>query len=248
MTKWEQLEAPFPFSEIEVKVQTMKQDGTKALAIAYFDARAVRRRLNSVLGRGGWKAEYKHSAEGVICRLSVFIDDWHSMEDGADYTDIAKFKGGVSDAFKRAFAAQCNDSLYSTDLGWQECETYDSGGKKKFSKWTASALKAMEALYNKQVGINGAAAIVEAKKEPSSNGPGVDTVKRIVSEMNLTKTQFADFQKLPALKGRSWSTVLLSAHEEGCDNYDRLLEFVGGLKPVEGQELSDTIKEIFQVA
>jgi hypothetical protein len=152
LTKWEQLEAPFPFSEIEVKVQTLKNDGTKALAIAYFDARAVRRRLNSVLGRGNWKAEYKHSAEGVICRLSVFIDEWHSMEDGADYTDIAKFKGGVSDAFKRAFAALCNDSLYSTDLGWQPCETYDGGnGKKKFSKWTDAAWKAMEELYTKQV-------------------------------------------------------------------------------------------------
>lgn len=153
LTKWEQLEAPFPFSEIEVKVQTMKQDGTKALAIAYFDARAVRRRLHSVLGRGGWSTAYRTDPKGVICTLSVVIDGaTYSMEDGADYTEIAAYKGGVSDSFKRAYAALCNDSLYLTDLGWQACETYtDGNGKKKFSKWTPEAWKAMEELYTKQV-------------------------------------------------------------------------------------------------
>lgn len=67
---------------------------------------------------------------------------------------------------------------------------------------------------------------------PKSTGPGQDTIKRIVGEMNITKDQFAAFQKLPALNGRSWSTVLLEAHEEGCNNYDRLIEFVGSKEKI----------------
>lgn len=67
---------------------------------------------------------------------------------------------------------------------------------------------------------------VEKATEAPKAVAGVDTIKRIVGEMNLTKKQFEEFQNLPALKDKSWSTVLLLAHEEGCDNYDRLIEFV----------------------
>lgn len=293
LTKWEQLEAPFPFSEIEVKVQTMKQDGTKALAIAYFDARAVRRRLNSVLGRGNWKAEYKHSAEGVICRLSVLIDEWHSMEDGADYTDIAKFKGGVSDAFKRAFAALCNDSLYSTDLGWQACETYESGGKKKFSKWTDAAWKAMEELYTKQVcpkpkkntkepvsakprkGVADPSAPFGWKLEPIESGDWQTSTP--------TDQQYSYYKELLARHGievdsaafrsrvvRDYGYDAPIVHKKG--GYSVILEFLndapdasilaaveattkalavkqnGSTLPLEGQRLSETVKEIFGAA
>lgn len=167
-TKWELLEAPFPFSEIEVKVQSLTRDFTKGLAIAYFDARSVRRRLNSVLGRGGWKSEYRTDPKGVICRLTVIIDgEPYTMEDGADYTDIASYKGGVSDSFKRCFAALCNDTLYSTDLGWQPCETYDgANGKKNFKCWTQEAMKNMESLYVKQTGAK------EPKKPPQTEPKG----------------------------------------------------------------------------
>jgi hypothetical protein len=176
MSKWQELEAPFPFSEIEVKVQSLSRNGDKGLAIAYFDARAVRRRLNAVLGRGGWKPEYRPDGKGVICRLTVVIEgEQYSFEDGADYTDIASYKGGVSDSFKRAFAGLCNDSLYSTALGWQPCETYDgNNGKKQFSNWTAEALNTMERLYRKQVGIKADTSPVKAKErkgEPDENAP-----------------------------------------------------------------------------
>lgn len=153
-TLWEQLAAPFAFSEIEVYPQTFTGNMQKALAIAYFDARAVRHRLNTVLGRGKWYTFYRPTEKGVICRLSVSVDgEWHRMEDGADYTGIAAFKGGCSDAFKRSYAALCNDSMYSVNLGWMTINTYDSGGKAKFDDWTPEAYKEMQEKYERQTGL-----------------------------------------------------------------------------------------------
>lgn len=216
-TKWELLEEPFPFSEIEVKVQSLTNAGDKGLAIAYFDARAVRRRLNAVLGRGGWMSEYKTDAKGVVCRLTVVIDGQpYSMEDGADYTDIASYKGGISDAFKRCFAALCNDSLYSTDLSWQPCETYERNGKKNFKCWTKEALDTMKRLYNKQVGVKADQSPVKAKErkgEPDEKSPfGWWMRPYDVSDGSKqpTDAQFTKFKDLAAGHGVSNAMALRS--------------------------------------
>lgn len=150
-TLWEQLAAPFAFSEIEVKCQTVSKQSDTALASPYFDARAVRNRLNAVLGRENWKPEYRDTPKGVICALSLRINgEWVTKEDGADYTDIAPFKGGISDAFKRAYAASCNDSLYLVDLGWFPCEKNGD----RFKCWTKDAMKQMQSKYEIQSGLN----------------------------------------------------------------------------------------------
>jgi len=109
----ERLCAPFADEEIEWRIGRCGEKDGKiwANALAYVSARAVNNRLDDVLGVGGWKEEYSvmsvpGGAAGIICRLWVKIDDeWIWREDGAQQTDMESFKGGISDAKKRAAAS-----------------------------------------------------------------------------------------------------------------------------------------------
>lgn len=113
----EALREPFPSSEIKWMQQTAgvtegkggHEDGVWCLATAYLDARAVQKRLDDVFGIFGWKDEYVWKGDGkdggIVCRLSVkWGDEWVTKEDGAPATHIEAFKGGISDALKRAAA------------------------------------------------------------------------------------------------------------------------------------------------
>jgi hypothetical protein len=67
------LTASFPADAVHWKPLAVK--GTRALAAAYLDARAVMQRLDSVSGVGGWKDAYQLVNGGsVVCTLSVKID------------------------------------------------------------------------------------------------------------------------------------------------------------------------------
>ena len=60
-------------------------------------------RLDSYIGIGNWQDSYLTTDKGVVCTLSLKVDgEWISKTDGGDYTQIEAFKGGMSDAFKRA--------------------------------------------------------------------------------------------------------------------------------------------------
>jgi len=102
----EQLHAPFPPGEIEWRVITSK-GGAKPFAIVapYVDARAITRRLDEVFGIDGWTNNIQIVNDGVICTLTVWMEDkWISRSDGANTTKIEPVKGGISDALKRAAA------------------------------------------------------------------------------------------------------------------------------------------------
>ena len=111
------LSAPFSASEIKWMQQqsgVSEKTGGHAdqpwcLATAYLDARAIQKRLDDVFGIFGWKDEYewKGTAEesGVVCSLSVkWGNEWITKQDGAPSTHVEPFKGGISDALKRAAA------------------------------------------------------------------------------------------------------------------------------------------------
>jgi hypothetical protein len=100
------LTAPFPPDCVHWKPLAIK--GSRALAAAYLDARAIMQRLDSVFGVGGWKDSYQLVAGGsVVCTLSVKVDgEWVQKTDigsPSDQPDVGdKLKSAFSDSLKRA--------------------------------------------------------------------------------------------------------------------------------------------------
>ena len=84
------LAAPFHPNAVEWRVGTVakpKKDGdppSRAMALAYVDARAVRKRLNKVLGIGGWKSRhYDLGGHQIACEISLKLNgEWIGKTDG----------------------------------------------------------------------------------------------------------------------------------------------------------------------
>lgn len=100
------LAAPFPPNEVQWKAQSVK--GSRALAVAYIDARAVMDRLDAVVGPAGWQDAFTLLPDGnVVCRLALHLEgEWVPKEDVGGESDQQdegdKRKASFSDALKRA--------------------------------------------------------------------------------------------------------------------------------------------------
>lgn len=122
--------APFPVEMVGWKAQTTTRDGSRALAVAYVDARAVQDRLDSVVGPENWSDDYRvlgtqsgsFGAEIVVeCRLTVLGVTKSDVGVGEDH------KSAYSDAFKRAAVKfGIGRFLYSLPKRWV---AYDSQKK-----------------------------------------------------------------------------------------------------------------------
>lgn len=132
------LAAEFPREAINWRCQTLTKNGDKGLALAYIDARDVMRRLDEACGPAGWQDRYEVHGTKTICYLSLKIgEEWITKADGAGDTDVEAEKGSISDAFKRvAVKWGIGRYLYDVPAPWVPCETFDAGGKKRWSKWT----------------------------------------------------------------------------------------------------------------
>jgi hypothetical protein len=125
MDKLEQLRQPFKESEIEWRVQASgkaKDGKIWARVLAYVDARALRKRLNDVLGPLNWEPSYSTVGHGTCCTLHIRIGGkCYSKSDGAGETQIEGVKGGFSDAFKRAcYTWGIGEYLYDLDADFAE--------------------------------------------------------------------------------------------------------------------------------
>lgn len=111
MNVWEELAKPFSDDEIEWRTSRcgISNAGQKwAALVPYIDSRAVMRRLDEVVGPANWADHYTRTEGknevGYLCSLSLHVDDdWITKMDGAEMSDFAEIKGGISDALKRAF-------------------------------------------------------------------------------------------------------------------------------------------------
>jgi hypothetical protein len=116
------LHAPFPAEMVGWKAQATTRDGSKAMAVAYIDARAVADRLDETVGPEHWCDHYvmlgeQRTANGpeivVACRLTVLGVTKEDVGSGEDY------KSAYSDAFKRAGVRHgIGRYLYSLDKQW----------------------------------------------------------------------------------------------------------------------------------
>src|SRR5438270_10522969 len=97
-----------PFDMTEVKFKPAVVSGSRAMAIAYVDARAIQDRLDDVLGVAGWQDEYECLPDGgVVCRLRLHLgDQWITKMDVGSPSEQPdegdRRKAAFSDALKRA--------------------------------------------------------------------------------------------------------------------------------------------------
>jgi hypothetical protein len=153
------LTAPFPAEAVHFKPLAVK--GTRALAAAYLDARAVMQRLDCVFGVGGWKDAYTITEAGsVVCTLAVKVEgEWVEKTDVGSPSeqpdDGDKLKAAFSDALKRAaIKLGIGRYLYRLPRQWVD---YDPQAKQFKAKPTlpAWALPAKQAASQKDTQGNG---------------------------------------------------------------------------------------------
>jgi hypothetical protein len=114
--------APFPAEMVGWKAQATTRDGSRAMAVAFIDARAVADRLDETVGPQNWCDGYivlgeQRTTNGpeivVACRLTVLGVTKEDVGTGEDY------KAAYSDAFKRAGVRHgIGRYLYSLDKQW----------------------------------------------------------------------------------------------------------------------------------
>lgn len=113
---------PFPYSDVNWRLQYVDKEKLEGFAVPYLDARAIADRLDSVVGQNNWKDSYSpwhtyvekvedkgkvttKQIQSQICVLSIYDEErkeWIDKSDGAENTDVESIKGGISDAFKRS--------------------------------------------------------------------------------------------------------------------------------------------------
>jgi hypothetical protein len=126
-----------PFDQSEVKFKPAIVSGSRAMALAYVDARAIQDRLDDVLGVAGWQDEYEMLPDGsVLCRLKCKIGgEWITKMDVGGQSEQPdegdRHKAAVSDALKRtAVKFGVGRYLYRLPRQWVD---YDSS-KRQFTK------------------------------------------------------------------------------------------------------------------
>ncbi|QIG75033.1 recombination-related protein [Rhizobium phage RHph_I3_18] len=162
--------AEFPRDAISWRAQSVTKDGTKALALAYIDARDVMDRLDDVCGSENWQDRYEFHGSRTICYLSIRVDgEWITKADGAGDSDVEAEKGAISDALKRAAVKWgVGRYLYHIVSPWVPCETSEWNGKKQWKSWTADPWSF----------VRGAPAPKPqaAKKEPLPTSPALESL------------------------------------------------------------------------
>ena len=141
-----ELKKPFDPKYIEWRIQKKSKDGTKGMAMAYVDARAISNRLDELTERGlidGWSVDYRpidmgvikrqrrgfdteEPIKGFICSITLYNGgEKYTREDGANLTDFEAFKGGLSGAFKRAASAWgIGRYLYDLPVTWAPIDNW----------------------------------------------------------------------------------------------------------------------------
>jgi hypothetical protein len=121
------LAKPFPFDEVEAKIQVTSKEKPVGMAVFYLDSRAIQNRLDEVVGPLNWANQYSEWRDkSQICGISIFHEargEWVTKHDGAENSDIEATKGGLTDALKRAAVLWgIGRYLYKIDGVWVEIE------------------------------------------------------------------------------------------------------------------------------
>lgn len=110
------------------KLQSYTKDKSKAMCVAYIDARDVTQRLNEVCVYG-WHRDHFVIGTDVYCRVGLIMPDgsviWRA-DAGESNNDTEKTKTAASDSFKRA-AKEFGVGLFLYDLDIVKLPTKQDG-------------------------------------------------------------------------------------------------------------------------
>ena len=95
---------PLMANEIEVRVGTLKKDGSGASYLLYKDSRCDMKILDEVFGTFNWQREHKELKGVIYCGVSIKSEqgEWVTKWDAGAESHVEKEKGESSDSFKRA--------------------------------------------------------------------------------------------------------------------------------------------------
>jgi hypothetical protein len=113
-------------NDLEWKPGSVRKDGSKAMLMAYMNARAIMDRLDEAVGPDNWWDSYEAGPSGgVVCHLTIRTEHGPvTKTDGAENTDFEPVKGGISNALKRAASRWgIGRYLYWLDTGWSQVLT-----------------------------------------------------------------------------------------------------------------------------
>lgn len=218
---FEKLSAPFPPEAIHWRAQTLTNDGSKALALAYLDARDVMDRLDEVCGPAGWQSSITETPSGrVLCKLELWDGErWIAKTDGAGSTAVEGEKGGISDALKRA-AVLWGIGRYLYDLGnvWAPCESKEFNKKQQWKAWKPEAqqmfTRALAAVSNNTP--SAPTYITDAQRDEialMAQGAGVD-LARICGAAGVQSLKELPATKFEAIINRLKATMASNAKQK----------------------------------
>ena len=121
---FEKLKEPFDPKDLEFRVGRTTQDKSKGLVFTYVTSRAIMDRLDEAVGPTEWYNDVKVHEQGIVATLTIRVGgEWVMRQDGAQYTNIESFKGGISDALKRvAVLFGIGRYLYTLPQSWVELD------------------------------------------------------------------------------------------------------------------------------
>ncbi len=106
--------------EIDVRVSSVKKDGSGAMMLLYKDARVDQNILDETVGPFNWQRQ--HSRDNANCTVSLWDEEkkeWVSKEDTGTESFSEAEKGLASDSFKRAcFNWGIGRELYTAPVIW----------------------------------------------------------------------------------------------------------------------------------
>lgn len=143
------LAEPFPEHDLEWRVgRAGGGDKPWAMVLPYISNRAVMQRLDDVCGPANWKNEFTRQEKGNLCGISIFCGgQWITKWDGAGDTDVEAFKGGLSNAMRRA-AVQWGIGryLYGLEEGFAKVTT-DKSDRKNYPYYQRKGENNVEFLW-----------------------------------------------------------------------------------------------------
>lgn len=200
---FQRLAAEFPREAVHWRAQTLTKDGTKALALAYLDARDVMDRLDEVCTPGGWRNTVTETPKGrLIATIEIKVgDEWIGKTDGAGDTAVEGEKGGISDSLKRAAVLWgIGRYLYRMKAVWAPCKSRDTGKEDKWGnkvwqwlEWNGSPWDAVRTVKPPRAVIDDAqyAELVELIRLTNTDTKAMLENYKVATVNQMTADQFA---------------------------------------------------------
>lgn len=212
------LKTPFPHHCISWRVGAMNKDKTKAIALAYIDARDVMERLDEVCGAGNWQCKHPHANGKTSCAIGIKIDgEWVWKENGAGDSQVEAEKGAFSDSLKRAAVLWgIGRYLYDVDNIWVEIDQFKkikNPNDKRLSEALTKAEKGIRSPKSDHDDLTNAP--LQAKKAEKKSAPDLtkeeyDFLKDGLNNAKTLEELKAAFDNVNAAKARMIDADLAS--------------------------------------